>query len=81
MQKQYIGDLMMRLLLVKCFNMMAERIILTPTPYTKEFFKKYGFEEIKNSEVMEVNAHTLIMNSKCGHDCSQCINKESCVSE
>lgn len=81
MQKQHIGDLMMRLLLIKGFNMMAEKIILTPTPSTKEFFKKYGFEDIENSDTMEVSVRTLIMNSKCGHDCSQCVNKENCVSK
>lgn len=80
-QRQYVGDLMIRLLLVKGFNMMAEKIVLCPTHSTKEFFKKYGFKEIENSDLMEVSAQTLIMNSKCGHDCSQCINKESCQSK
>ncbi len=75
-QRQYIGDLMMRVAMVKAFNMMAERIRLVPTPATEEFFKKYGFA--KEQDYMEVTPQTLIMNSKCGHDCSKCINKEHC---
>jgi len=80
-QKQYIGDLMIRLLIVKCFKMMAEKIIINASALRKDFFKKYGFKEICGSDLMEVTAKTLIMNSKCGHDCSQCINKENCVSK
>ena len=84
MQRQYIGDLMVRLLMVKGFNMLAEKITIITPLNTKEFFKKYGFktvESYENSEKMEVTPQTLIMNSKCGHDCSNCVNKDSCVSK
>ena len=78
-QKQFIGDLMIRVLLVRAFNMMAERIEIVATPETKAFFKKYGFSEIDGDTLnMFVTPETLVMNSKCGHDCSSCINKEHC---
>jgi len=84
MQRQYIGDLMIRLLMVKGFNMMAERITIIAPIDTKEFFKKYGFKTVEvyeNSERMEVTPQTLIMNSKCGHDCSNCVNKDLCTAK
>ena len=84
MQKQYIGDLMIRLLMVKSFNMMAEKITVTSPVDTKDFFKKYGFRILKENDTfveMEVTPQTLIMNSKCGHDCSNCVNKDKCESK
>lgn len=77
-QKQYIGDLMIRLLLIKGFNMMADRIVIEPNENSIPFFKKYGFKQIENSSLFSVTEETLIMNSKCGHDCSNCINKAQC---
>lgn len=84
MQRQYIGDLMIRLLIVKSFNMMAEKITIISPINTKDFFKKYGFKTVEvneESEIMEVTPQTLIMNSKCGHDCTNCVNKNSCTSK
>ena len=79
MQRQYIGDLMIRMLLLRGFNMMAEKIQIKATSDTKEFFEKYGFRIIDEELfLMEVTPQTLVMNSKCGHDCSECINKDSC---
>lgn len=80
-QRQYIGDLMIRLLMVRSFKMMAEKITIITPLSAKGFFEKYGFrtiETFENSEKMEVTPQTLIMNSKCGHDCSNCINKDHC---
>ena len=74
MQRQYVGDLMIRLLLVKGFNMMAEVIRVTPLNNSSAFFEKYGFEKSENGD-LEVTPETLVLNSKCGHDCSQCVNK------
>lgn len=84
MQRQYIGDLMIRLLMIKGFKMMAEKIVVDAPINTKEFFIKYGFRTIEkkeNSEIMEVTPQTLIMNSKCGHDCSNCVNKDTCATK
>lgn len=84
MQKQYIGDLMIRLLMIKGFKMMAEKIIIDAPIDTKDFFTKYGFstvEKREKSEIMEVTPQTLIMNSKCGHDCSNCVNKDTCATK
>ena len=80
-QGQYIGDLLIRVLLVKGFNMQAERICCICPKSTVDFFKKYGFtvtEELQDTCEMEVTPQTLILNSKCGHDCSQCVNKDFC---
>ena len=84
MQRQYIGDLMIRLLMVRSFKMMAEKITITTPLSAKTFFVKYGFRTVKtyeDSEKMEVTPQTLIMNSKCGHDCTNCVNKNSCASK
>lgn len=84
MQRQYIGDLMIRLLMIKGFNMMAEKIAIESPIDTKDFFEKYGFRTVENKEKsvkMEVTPQTLIMNSKCGHDCSICVNKNSCMAK
>lgn len=84
MQRQYIGDLMIRLLMVKSFNMMAEKITIETPIEAKEFFKKYGFRTVESNEKtekMEVTPQTLIMNSKCGHDCSNCVNKDTCATK
>ena len=76
-QNKYIGDMLVRVLLFKGFNMMAERIVVAPTKSTVEFFKKYGFKSISESE-MELTPQTLILEGKCGHDCSNCINRDLC---
>ncbi len=84
MQRQYIGDLMIRLLMIKGFNMMADKIAVNSPLDTKDFFEKYGFKSVENFEKsvkMEVTPQTLIMNSKCGHDCSNCVNKDSCAAK
>ena len=77
-QRQYIGDLMIRLLLIKGFNMMAEKIVIEPNENSVEFFKKYGFKQAESTFLFEVTEETLIMNSTCGHDCTNCINKAQC---
>ena len=84
MQRQYIGDLMIRLLMIKGFKMMAERIVINAPIDTKDFFTKYGFKTVEKnekSEIMEVTPQTLIMNSKCGHDCSNCVNNDTCAAK
>ena len=80
-QQQHIGDMLIKLLLLKGFRMMAEKILcITPAEYSG-FLKKYGFcslEEISGKITMEVTPATLIIQSKCGQDCSKCLNKDSC---
>ena len=64
--------------------MMAEKITIVSPINTKEFFKKYGFKTVEFNEKfekMEVTPQTLIMNSKCGHDCSNCVNKDTCATK
>ncbi len=73
-QRQYFGDMLIRVLIVKAFNMMAEKIRIIPTESSIPFFEKYGFK-FEDETTMYVTAESLIMNSKCGHDCSSCINK------
>lgn len=71
---EHIGDLLLRLLLVRGFNMLADKICITATPDTVGFFSKYGFKQTENSE-MEVDAQGLILDSKCGHNCKECLNQ------
>lgn len=71
---EHIGDLLLRLLLVRGFNMLADKIVITPTPETVGFFSKYGFKQTKTAE-MEVDAQGLILDSKCGHNCKECLNQ------
>ncbi len=80
-QGQYIGDLLIRVLIVKGFNMMAEKLCCSVPKSAVGFFEKYGFKvlsETREIYQMEVTPQTLILNSKCGHDCSQCVNKDTC---
>ena len=72
---KYIGDLLMRVLLVKAFNMGAEKVCSNPPDDVKPFFKKYGFTGCKTLSVTE---KTLLLKSKCGHDYTNCINKDMC---
>ena len=80
-QRQYIGDMLIKLLLIIGFGMMAERILCHSSPETVPFFKKYGFLPVKEQNkkiTMEVTPASLKMESKCGHDCNKCLNKASC---
>lgn len=72
---KYIGDLLMRVLLVKAFNMGAEKVCSAPPESIKPFFEKYGF---LGSKTLTVTEETLLLKSKCGHDCTNCINKDMC---
>lgn len=72
---KYIGDLLMRVLLVKAFNMGAEAVCSTPPATVKPFFEKYGFI---GNDTLTVTEKTLLLKSKCGHDCTNCINKDMC---
>lgn len=80
-QRQHIGDMLIKLLLVKGFRMLAERILCVVPPESTAFFKKYGFSSIRETNkkiTMEVTPASLIIESKCGHDCSKCLNQDSC---
>lgn len=80
-QRQYIGDMLIKLLLIKGFHMMAEKILCYSSPEAAPFFKKYGFFPVKEQNkkiTMEVTPASLRIESKCGHDCSKCLNKASC---
>lgn len=81
-QHQYIGDMLIKLLLLKGFHMMADKICCIATPENAAFFKKYGFsaKETNDQIIMEVTPASLIIQSKCGHDCSTCISKDFCKS-
>lgn len=72
-RREHIGDLLMRMLLMKGFNMLAEKIIVVATEDTLTFFEKYGFKKIENF-ILEVTPHTLKAESKCGHNCKECLN-------
>ena len=72
---KYIGDLLMRVLLVKAFNMGAEKVCSAPPATVKAFFEKYGF---LGDETLTVTEETLLLKSKCGHDCTNYINKDMC---
>jgi len=74
LQHRYIGDLMIRLLIVRGFGMMADELYLTANKETVAFFERYGFKQIDASYNMTVTRDTVIMNSKCGHDCTQCLH-------
>ncbi len=76
LQKKYLGDMLVRLLLFRGFNMMAEKIVIQPTPETVGFFSRYGFSRV--DDFMEVTPQTLKLEGKCGHDCSTCVNKDTC---
>lgn len=71
---EHIGDLLLRLLLVRGFNMLADKICITATDGTVDFFSKYGFKQTEKTE-MEVDAQGLILDSKCGHNCKECLNQ------
>ena len=75
LQRHYLGDMAIRILLVKAFRMEASCVRCTPPASARDFFARYGFRPIGQTEEMEVTPETLIMQSKCGHDCSVCANK------
>lgn len=75
-RKKYVGDLLVRVLIVKAFNMDAQKIELVCPESLKKFFERYGFAA--DGKKMVLTRETLILEGKCGHDCSNCINKEAC---
>lgn len=70
---KHIGDLAMRMLSVKGFNMLAEKIVITATEETVPFFERYGFVQ-KENLIMEVDPQSFKLESKCGHKCEECLN-------
>lgn len=78
-QKRGIGDLAVRMLLMRAFGMMADRVCCRVSSENKVFFARYGFHAAENDE-WEVTPDTLIFSSKCGHDCSSCALQNSCHS-
>ena len=77
MRKRGIGDLAVRMLLMRAFGMMAERVRCRVSPENAGFFARYGFRAAENDE-WEVTPATLTFLSKCGHDCSSCALQNSC---
>ena len=75
LQRHYLGDMAIRILLVKAFRMDAAYVRCVASDDVRGFFEKYGFHPTGETDEMEVTPETLIMQSKCGHDCSVCANK------
>ncbi len=72
-RKQGVGDLLIKLLMLKAFSFNPSKIVVHAPKETKVFYERFGFcEQEGNADgdshiTMYVTKETMVFLSKCGH--------------